>query len=124
MGRASPVPCIRDVCVVARVGDEAEDHHDRRDVDAVEDGGDRARLRARHFALLERAAELVADGVGAVEDGGAAERDAFGFELGQFAHDPVGLALLVATLTHLDRRAVGVRRVNVLLGAAEGGGTG
>ena len=52
------------------------------------------------------------------------EGDAFGFELGQFAHDPIGLALLVATLAHLDRRAVGVRRVNVLLGAAEGGGTG
>ena len=57
---------------VARVGDEAEDHHDRGDVDAVEDGCDGARLGARHFALLERAAELVADGVGAVEDGGAA----------------------------------------------------
>ena len=109
---------------VALIGDEAEDHHDRGDVDTVEDGGDRARLRARHFALLERATELVADGVGPVEDGGAAERDAFGFELGQLADDPVGLALLVATLAHLDRRAVGVRRVNVLLGAAEGGGTG
>ena len=67
---AHAVPCVRDV--VARVGDEAEDHHDRGDVDPVEDGCDRARLRARHFALLERAAELVADGVGAVEDGGAA----------------------------------------------------
>ena len=114
--------CVRDV--VARIGDEAEDHHDGGDVDAVEDGRDRARLRARHFALLERTAELVADGVSAVEDGGAAERDAFGFELGQLAHDPIGLALLVAALAHLDRRAVGVRRVNVLLSAAEGGGTG
>ena len=75
------VPCVRDVCVVARIGDEAEDHHDRGDVDTVEDGGDRARFRAGHLALLERAAELVADGVGAVQDGGAAcsgreERDA------------------------------------------------
>ena len=50
------------------------------------------------------------------------EGDAFGFELGQLAHDPIGLALLVAALAHLDRRAVGVRRVNVLLGAARVGG--
>ena len=122
MTAAHAGPCVRDVCVVARIGDEAEDHHDGRDVDTVEDGGDRARFGAGHFALLERATELVADGVGPVEDGGAAERDAFGFELGQLAHDPIGLALLVAALAHLDRRAVGVRRVNVLLGAARVGG--
>ena len=72
MTAAHAVPCVRDVCVVALIGDEAEDHHDWGDVDTVEDGGDRARLRARHFALLERATELVADGVSAVEDGGAA----------------------------------------------------
>ena len=35
----------------ARVGDEAEDHHDGGDVDAVEDGCDRARFRARPLVL-------------------------------------------------------------------------